>query len=65
MLQKETVRELNLPPALDVYKSKVSVADDIVNYGLNMYFKKPHKSSDDSYYYSKKFSLNKKLSLKR
>jgi len=47
MLQKEAVNNLNLPPALDVYKSKVSVVDDIVNYGLNMYFKKPHKSSDN------------------
>lgn len=47
MLQKEAANDLNLPPALDVYKSKVSVVDDIVNYGLNMYFKKPHKASDD------------------
>lgn len=46
-LKNEAVNDLNLPPALDVYKSKVSVVDDIVNYGLNMYFKKPHKASDD------------------
>ena len=47
MLQKETVRELNLPPALDVYKPRVTATDDCVNYGLNMYFKKPHKSSEN------------------
>jgi hypothetical protein len=39
--------ETMYPPPLDVYVPKVTVAHDTVSYGLNMYFKKPHKFSMD------------------
>ena len=40
-------RESLYAPPLDVYKPRVNVNHDTVSYGLNMYFKKPHKFSSD------------------
>ena len=38
-------RETMFAPPLDVYKPRVNINHDTVSYGLNMYFKKPHKFS--------------------
>jgi hypothetical protein len=35
------------PPPEDIYRSKVRVKHECVNYGLNMYFKKAHEFSGD------------------
>lgn len=36
------------PPPMDVYKPRVSTQQhDCLYYGLNMYFKKPHRFSED------------------
>ena len=43
---KNNLANDELPP-MDFYKPKVNVNHDCVNYGLNMYFKKPHAFSDD------------------
>ena len=44
----DTMRDSTMyPPPLDVYVPKVQVAHDAVSFGLNMYFKKPHKFSMD------------------
>ena len=40
-------RETLYAPPLDVYKPRVNINHDVVSYGLNMYFKKPHKFSQD------------------
>ena len=40
-------RETLYVPPLDVYKPRVNINHDTVSYGLNMYFKKPHKFSQD------------------
>ena len=40
-------RETLYAPPLDVYKPRVNINHDTVSYGLNMYFKKPHKFSQD------------------
>lgn len=47
--QKKISLDANLfPPPLDVYRPRVDPGkNDCVNYGLNMYFKKPHKFSED------------------
>ena len=45
---KQNMQNQNLyPPPLEVYKPKVSTTYEYVNFGLNMYFKKPHKFSLD------------------
>ena len=46
-LLSEKERETLYAPPLDVYKPRVTVNHDTVSYGLNMYFKKPHKFSDN------------------
>ena len=38
--------QMQLPP-LDFYKPKVNVRHECINYGLNMYFKKPCRFSAD------------------
>ena len=44
----DTMRDQGLyPPPLDVYVPKITVSHDAVSFGLNMYFKKPHKFSMD------------------
>ena len=36
-----------VPPAEDIYRPKLTVKHDSVNFGLNMYFKKYHEFSTD------------------
>lgn len=36
-----------MPPPEEIYRSKVTVKHECVNYGLNMYFKSPHEFSAD------------------
>jgi len=40
-------KEALYAPPLDVYKPRITVNHDTVSYGLNMYFKKPHKFSEN------------------
>ena len=35
------------PPPEEIYRSKITVKHECVNYGLNMYFKKNHEFSQD------------------
>lgn len=35
------------PPPEEIYRTKVKAKNDVVNFGLNMYFKQPHKFSSD------------------
>ena len=32
---------------MDIYRPKIVVNHECINYGLNMYFKKPYKHSDN------------------
>ena len=44
---KQANNKIDELPPMDFYKPKVNVNHDCVNYGLNMYFKKPHAFSWD------------------
>ena len=48
-IENKRTNDINLlfPPPLDVYRPKINVNHECVSYGLNMYFKKPHKCSED------------------
>ena len=41
------VKSAMVPPPEDIYRPKLTVKHDCVNFGLNMYFKKYHEFSSD------------------
>lgn len=45
--EQNDVKSAMVPPPEDIYRPKLTVKHDTVNFGLNMYFKKYHEFSTD------------------